>query len=214
MHHIISNIDKTINLQQYIDNRDGDKRIGLKCITYGVGWYNVIDEYLQKTGERPHKIADGYYSFQQIADVFQGKNITLSVNETNGIASLITTDELKISKGLKLMLGFGNKRQFAANETHYGEKAIDFAIHKSLYVHLEQLNTAYNHFNGTPSTILASAPIMNEEFGDITTVRFENPEYRCLMNDAITELKLEIRDENNNKIINRLPINCVLELIK
>ena len=34
------------------------------------------------------------------------------------------------------------------------------------------------------------------------------------MNDAITELKLEIRDENNDKIINRLPINCVLELIK
>ena len=103
-----SDINKTINLQQYIDNRDGDKRIGLKCITYGVGWYNVIDEYLQKTGEGPHKIADGYYSFQQIADVFQGKNITLSVNETNGIASLITTDELKISKGLKLMLGFDN----------------------------------------------------------------------------------------------------------
>ena len=202
MHHIISNINKTINLQQYIDNRDGDKRIGLKCITYGVGWYNVIDEYLQKTGERPHKIADGYYSFQQIADVFQGKNITLSVN-----------DELKISKGLKLMLGF-DKRKFAANETHYGEKAIDFAIHKSLYVHLEQLNTAYNYFNGTPSTILASTPIMNKEFGDITTVRFEHPEYKCLMNDAITELKLEIRDENNDKIINRLPINCVLELIK
>ena len=83
-----------------------------------------------------------------------------------------------------------------------------------MYVHLEQLNTAYNHFNGTPSTILASTPIMNKEFGDIITVRFEHPEYKCLMNDSITELKLEIRDENNDKIINRLPINCVLELIK
>ena len=213
MHHIISDINKTINLQQYIDNRDGDKRIGLKCITYGVGWYNVIDEHLQKTGERPHKIVDGYYSFQQIADVFQGRNITLSVNETNGIASLITTDELKISKGLKQMLGF-DKRKFDTNETHYGERAIDFAIYKSLYVHLEQLNTAYNYFNGAPSTILASIPIMNKEFGDIITVRFENPEYKYLINDAITELKLEIRDESNNKIINHLPINCVLELIK
>ena len=100
------------------------------------------------------------------------------------------------------------------NETHYGERAIDFAIHKSLYVHLEQLNTAYNYFNGAPSTILASIPIANKEFGDIITVRFENPEYKCLINDAITELKLEIRDESNNKIINHLPINCVLELIK
>ena len=106
MYHIISDINKTINLQQYIDNRDGDKRIGLKSITYGVGWYNVIDENFQKTGERPHKIEDGYYSFQQIVDVFRGKNITLSVNETNGIASLITTDELKVSKGLRAILGF------------------------------------------------------------------------------------------------------------
>ena len=137
-----------------------------------MGWYNVIDEYFQKTGERSNKIADGYYSFQQIADVFRDKNITLSVNETNGIASLITTDELKISKGLREILGF-DKRKFAANEIHYGEKAIDFAIYKSLYVHLEQLNTAYNYFNGAPSTILTSIPIVNKEFGDITTVRFE-----------------------------------------
>ena len=213
MHHIISDIDKTINLQQYIDNRDGDKRIGLKSITYCVGWYNVIDEYFQKTGDRPIKLVDGYYSFLQIADVFRPRNITLSATETNGIAYLITDDELKISKGLKMMLGF-DKRKFAAHETHYGEKAIDFAIYKSLYVHLEQLNTAYNYFNGAPSTILTSIPIVNKEFGDITTVRFENPEYKCLINDVITELKLEIRDENNKKIINHLPINCVLELIK
>ena len=213
MYHTISNIDKTINLQQYIDNRDGNKRIGLKSITYGVGWYNVVDEYLQKTGERPHKIIDGYYSFQQIADLFQSNNITLSVNETNGIASLITPDELKISKGLKQMLGFGNKRKFAVNETHYGERAVDFAVYKSLYVHLDQLNTSNNYLDGMPSTVLAVVPVENKEFGEITTVRFEHPEYKCLVNDAIAELKLEIRDENNNKVINHLPINCVLEII-
>ena len=159
----------------------------------------LLTNICKRLGERPHKIEDGYYSFQQIADVFQGRNITLSVNETNGIASLITTDELKISKGLREILGFGDKRKFTANETHYGEKAIDFAIYKSLYIHLEQLNTAYNYFNGAPSTILASIPIANKEFGDIVTVRFENPEYKCLINDAITELKLEIRDENNKQ---------------
>ena len=213
MYHTISNIDKTINLLQYIDNRDGNKRIGLKSITYGFGWYNVVDEYLQKTGERPNKIPNGYYSFQQIADIFLSRNITLSVNETNGIASLITSDELKISKGLKQMLGFGNKRRFAVNETHYGDKAVDFAIYKSLYVNLEQLSTSHNYFNGMPSTVLTVIPVENKEFGDITTMRFEHPEYKCLMNGTITELKLEIRDENNNKIINHLPINCVLEII-
>ena len=38
-------------------------------------WVGImfIDEYFQKTGERSNKIADGYYSFQQIADVFRDK---------------------------------------------------------------------------------------------------------------------------------------------
>lgn len=213
MYHTISNIDKTINLQQYIDNRDGNKRIGLKSITYGVGWYNVVDEYLQKTGERPNKISDGYYSFQQIADLFQSNNITLSVNERNGIASLITPNELKISKGLKQMLGFGNKQRFAANETYYGERTVDFAVYKSLYVYLEQLNTSNNYLDGMPSAVLTVVPVENKEFGEITTERLEHPEYKCLTNGTITELKLEIRDENNNKIINHLPINCILEII-
>ena len=213
MYHTISNIDKTINLQQYIDNRNKNKCIGLKSLTYGVGWYNVIDEYLQKVSERnAYRIPNGYYSFQQIADVFQSKNITLSVNESNGIATLITSEELNISEGLTRMLGFNN-RIFAVNETHYGKKAVDLAIYKSLYVHLEQLNTAYNYFNGKPSTVLSVIPVENKDFGDITTMRFEHPEYKRLMNDAISELTLEIRDENNKKIINHLPINCVLEII-
>ena len=213
MYHTISNIDKTINLQQYIDNKNKNKCIGLKSLTYGVGWYNVIDEYLQKVSERnAYRISNGYYSFQQIADVFQSKNITLSVNESNGIATLITSEELNISEGLTRMLGFNN-RIFAVNETHYGKKAVDFAIYKSLYVHLEQLNTAYNYFNGKPSTVLSVIPVENKDFGDIITARFEHPEYKRLMNDAISELTLEIRDENNKKIINHLPINCVLEII-
>ena len=34
MHHIISDISNPVNLQQYIDNRDGFKRVGLKSFTY------------------------------------------------------------------------------------------------------------------------------------------------------------------------------------
>ena len=134
----------------------------------------------RKTKERPYHIQDAYYSFQQIVDVFHGLNITLSVNETNGIVSLITDNELKISKGLKLMLGFGNKRKCEANTTHVGDKSVDLATIKSVNIHLEQLNTSQNYFNGAPSTILAVVPIENKEYGDIVSVRFEHPEYKKL----------------------------------
>ena len=213
MHHTISNIYKTINLQKYIDNRKGDKCIGLKSVTYGIGWYNINDENIQKKGESPIQIPNGYYSFQQLSNFLKKNNITLSVNETNGIATLTTTIEIKISKGLKEILGFDNKRKLEANEIHIGNKCLDLAIYKSLYVHLEQISTYYNYFNGTPSTILAVIPIENKEFGEIITMRLEHPEYKRLINDTITEFKLELRDENNKKIDNNLSVSCVLEII-
>ena len=50
--------------------------------------------------------------------------------------------------------------------------------------------------------------------GDIVTVRFEHPEFKHLNNGAITELKLVVKDENNNVVDNHgLPMNCVLEII-
>ena len=38
MHHTISNINKTAEVQQYIDNRDGNKLVGVKSFTYTLGW--------------------------------------------------------------------------------------------------------------------------------------------------------------------------------
>ena len=64
-----------------------------------------------------------------------------------------------------------------------------------------------------PSTILAVILIENREFDDVVSVRFEHPDYKCLMNGAITELKIEVRDEKNNTINNHgLLINSVLEI--
>ena len=211
MYHTISNIDKTINLQQYIDNRDGCKRVGLKSFTYTMGWHNIEHATVQIAGQL-HRIPSGYYSFQQLSELFEDMKITLSVNETNGIATLTSHSDMKISTQLKNVLGL-TKKILNAGEIYVSEQPIDFAIYKNLYVHLEQLNTASNYFDGTPSTILAVVPVENKAFGDITTVRFEHPEYKLLKNGTIDELKLTIRDEYGKKINNNLPINCVLEII-
>jgi hypothetical protein len=213
MFQTISDINKTINLQQYIDNREGNKRIGLKFISYNIGWYNVFNGTIKKSGKNKQKIKTGYYSFQQISDEFQKGNISLTVNETNGIALIDTPTEIKINKDLRNMLGFQNKVIFEANILHYGNKFVDLAIHKSLYIYLEQISTSNNYLDGIPSTLLAVIPVENKEFGENITVRFEHPEYKYLINGEITELKLEIRDEKNNKIINHLSISCVLEII-
>ena len=52
------------------------KHVGLRSFTYTLGWYNVIDEHLQKEKGRPSRIEPDYYSFQHLTDVFI-KKVTL-----------------------------------------------------------------------------------------------------------------------------------------
>ena len=108
MHLIISDISNPVNLQQYIDNRDEFKRVGLKSFTYCWGLHNIHKD-ASKNGESPVRIQPGYYSFQQLADIFHSHKISMSVNETNGRVTLSTPSQLKISKRHKSMLGFQAK---------------------------------------------------------------------------------------------------------
>lgn len=213
MYHTISDISKPVDLQQYIDNRNGYKRVGLKSFTYSWGWHNLKNEVIQKQGESPVRIKPGYYSFQQLADIFRIHKVDVSVNETNGRVTLKTPAELKISKRLKSMLGLQVKGRFFSKSTYVGDRPLDFAVVKCLYVHLTGINTSCNYYNGTPSDVLAVIPIENKSFGDIVTTRFEHPEFKRLINETISELKMVVKDENGDLIDNNgLPMSCVLEI--
>ena len=107
-----------------------------------------------------------------------------------------------------------SKVGFFPKQTYQGDRPLDFAVIKSLYVHLSDINESHNYHNGSPSDVLAVIPIENKSFGDIVTVRFEHPEFKRLKNGAITELKLVVKDEKNNVVDNHgLPMSCVLEII-
>ena len=107
-----------------------------------------------------------------------------------------------------------SKVGFFPKQTYQGDRPLDFAVIKSLYVHLSDINESHNYHNGSPSDVLAVIPIENKSFGDIVTVRFEHPEFKRLKNGAITELKLIVKDENNTVVDNNgLPMSCVLEII-
>ena len=42
MFHTLTDVGEgAVPLQQYIDNREGDLHVGLKSITFAMGWYNV-----------------------------------------------------------------------------------------------------------------------------------------------------------------------------
>ena len=73
----------------------------------------------------------------------------MSVNETNGRVTLSTPSELKISKRLKSMLGLQVKGRFFPKQTYQGDRPLDFAVIKSLFVHLSDINESHNYHNGS-----------------------------------------------------------------
>ena len=106
------------------------------------------------------------------------------------------------------------KGRYFPKQTYQGEKPLAFAVIKSLYVPLSDINESHNYHNGSPSDVLAVILIENKSFGDIVTARFEHPEFKRMKNGTITKLKLVVKDKNNNGVGNNvLPMSCVLEII-
>ena len=67
----------------------------------------------------------------------------MPVNETNGRVTLSTPSELKISKrlkSLKSLLGFQVKGWFSPTQSYQGDRPLDFAVIKALYVYLSDIN--------------------------------------------------------------------------
>ena len=108
---------------------------------------------------------------------------------------------LKINERLESVLEFQVKGRLFPKQTYQGDRPLDFAVIKSLYVHLSDINESHNYHYGSPSDVLAVIPIENKSFGDIVTVRFVHPEFKRLKNGAITELKLVVKDEKKHNVV-------------
>ena len=217
--------EESVGLQQYIDNRDGDLKVGLRSITYTVGWYNVHDKESfswrsskNSTNNNTTEIPPGLYSFTQLKNVIEARKIlVIDVNKVNGLITLVVTDgiEVLLTDGLLSLLGLddGLGGQWLKAGSYIGDRAVNFADTKILYLYLEQINTTSNIVDGAPSTILTMIGLGCHPFGDIGTLRVEHPEFKQLQHGTITELKITTRDDSGKILDNHsLPISLTLEI--
>ena len=57
--------------------------MGLKSITYWVGWYNLTGKHYIVTKSKKIDLEPGLYNFNDIKQIFANESISLSVNNTN-----------------------------------------------------------------------------------------------------------------------------------
>ena len=228
MFHMLSDVQRgeAVPLQQYIDNRDGDLYNGLKSITFAVGWYNIEQGETfswRSTGgsEETLNIPPGLYGFDRLKEVLRGTipTHTLTVSRANGLITLTVAPghRILLSDGLLTLLGLddGLGGVWLDTGVYTGDRPVNFATRHMLWIHLEEINTAENNVDGTPSTLLTSIGLGCHAFGDINTVRMECPEYKRLRDGTVGELKVSIRDASGKAISNQdLPIHVTLAVIK
>ena len=227
MFQTFSNVQKgeAMPLQQYMDNRDGGLRVGLRSITYTVGWYNIEagESFSWKGTSGPvniTKIPPGLYGFKQLQDIIEGIGpfTQLKVNQVNGLITL-TVDtgwEVLLTDGLLSILGLddGLGGVWLNAGLYIGDHPVNFATTKVLHINLEQVSSNSNISDGSPSTLLTTIGLGCHSFGDIATIQVEHPQFKCLSSGIITELKIVIRD-NSGKILDNhnLPISLTLEIV-
>ena len=205
--HTLTSVQKPYQLQPYIDNRDSTKVIGLKSVTYWVGWYNITGRQQLTIKNKKNVLEPGLYNFNDLRQIFSYEDITLSANYTNGFVTIEIppSKEIELSSGISSLLGLKHRRYTA--DKHTGHKMIDIAKIKELRVFLDQINTTNNFLDGKPSTLLGAIPVSNKPFGKVASWQFEFPIFKKLKNGCITELSVRITDQNNIVLDNNnLPI--------
>ena len=218
---------EAVSLLEPIDNRCCNLQVGLRSITYTVGWYNVSPgsafswrEVGGSTSTVP--IPPGLYGVEKLQEIIEEStnvvDITLSVSKENGLLGLTVGGnwEVLFTDGLLRLLGLddGLGGQWLSAGVYTGDRPVNFARSKVLRLHLEQLNTTDNTMDGAPSTLLTSIGVGCHAHGDIETVRITRPEFKHLQAGTISELKVVVRDDTGRQLINPLPISVTLEILR
>jgi len=223
MFHTLTDVQRggAVSLQQYIDNRGDDLRVGLRSLTWWVGWWNWEGGEAfrwREAGGPPsiHKIHPGLYPESkitaEISDAIPG--LRLAVGEHDGIIGLMVPAryEVLLSDPLRKLYGLDDEGWLDVG-VYTGDRQVDFLPSKTVGLRLHQLNTTANVVDGAPSNILACLEAQCLKFGTAWSIHFPHPEMKLLQSGAITELEVEFVDASGKRIDNHgLPVHVTLEI--
>ena len=200
MYITVDDMEKEISLYYPIDNRLGDKKIGLIRAYFVYSFYNVKrDENIHlKNGEKV-KVKKGCYTKRDIEKVSSGK---VKYDSLTG-KSVIDASISRFSPYMEKILGINNENYI---DTLLSKKAFSFKINK--------LSTTDNILNGKPCDILYTG-YLNEDisFGDIVYFEPANIQYKKLVNGVIDQLKVSLVDGDWNEILSNFKISIVLHIV-
>ena len=193
-------IEKEISLFYPIDNRIGDKKVGLIRAYLFYSFYNVEkDEKIHLQNGEPLKVKRGCYTMKDIEKVSSGK---VKYDSLTG-KSVIDPTISRFGPYMNEILGINNGNY------------IDMLLSKKMFsFKISKLSTTDNILNGKPCDVLYIGYLNNDiSFGDIVYFEPKNIQYKKLVNGVIDQLNVLLIDGDGNEILSNFKISIVLHIV-
>ena len=195
-------IKNEITLDYPIDNRNGDKKVGLIHAYFIYSFYNVEkDEKIHLKKGSPLLVKRGCYTIKDIEKVSSGK---IKYDSLTG-KSVIDASISRLGPYMNKILGISNGNFI---DTLLSKKMFSFKINK--------LSTTDNILNGKSSDVLYTGYLNKDKdvaFGDIVHYEPMNVQYKKLVNGTIDQLKVSLVDGDGNEILSNFKISIVLHVV-
>ena len=193
-------IKEEISFHYPIDNRNGNKKVGLIRAYFVYSFYNVEkDEKIHLKNGSPILVKTGCYTKKDIEKVSSGK---VKYGSLTG-KSVIDPTISRFGPYMNKILGISNGNY------------VDMLLSKKMFsFKINKLSTTDNILNGKPSDALFTGYLNKDiSFGDIVYFEPANIQYKKLANGLIDQLKVSLVDGDGNEILSNFKISIVLHII-
>ena len=200
MYITVDDIKNEISLDYPIDNRNGNKKVGLFHAYFVYSLYNVEkDEKIHLKDGKTLPVKKGCYTMKEIEKVSSGK---VKYNSLTG-KSVIDPTITRFGPYMNKIWGISNGNY------------IDMLLSKQVFsFKMNKLSTTDNILNSKPSNILYTGYLNKDiSFGDIVYFEPKNVQYKKLVIGTIGQLKVSLVDGDGNEILSNFKISIVLHIV-
>ena len=200
MYITVDNIKNEISLDYPIDNRNGNKKVGLIRTYFIYSFYNVEkDEKIHLKNGEPLKVKKGCYTKKDIEKVSSDK---VKYDSLTG-KSVIHPTINRFGPYMNKILGISNGNY------------IDMLLSKKMFsFKINKLSTTNNILNGRPCDVLYTDYLNKDiSFGDIIYFEPKNVQYKKLVIGTTDQLKVSLVDGDGNEIFSDFKISIVLHIV-
>ena len=200
MYITVDDIKNEVSLYYPIDNKDGNKKVGLIHTYFVYNFYDVEkDEKIHLKNGETLPVKKGCYTKKDIEKVSSGK---VKYDSLTG-KSVIDPTISRFGPYMNKILGISNGNH------------IDMLLSKKMFsFKINKLSTTDNILNSMPCDVLYTGYLNKDiSFGDINYFEPKNVQYKKLANGTIDQLKVSLIDGDGNEIFSNFKISIVLHIV-